>query len=145
MPRKPRFIHPLRQLRACLGLTQTAFARLIGCSAPAIQRIENGTMPMSHRIAQNILQATGANPTELRAGRKGKALDIFGNPYTKEYYDFYNSQVPCSDETGQEYLCHLSRWIRLLLLASIRVGGPRTHALFFTLQELLEETARNFG
>ena len=39
-------MHPVRQVRTCLGYSQPAFAKLVGCSAIAIQRIENGTLKL---------------------------------------------------------------------------------------------------
>lgn len=62
MPKKPRMNHPVRQMRTCLGHTQATFAKLVGCSAIAIQRIENGSLRLSPKLAHTIAEATDADP-----------------------------------------------------------------------------------
>ncbi len=86
MPRKPQFLHPVRQVRTCLGLSQPAFASLIGCAAITVQRIEIGTLPFAPKLAISIFEATGADPVSLLAAPDAKALDTWGRPYTKEAY-----------------------------------------------------------
>src|SRR5664280_67873 len=98
MPRKPRFIHPVRQVRTCLGHSQPSFAKLIGCSAVAIQRIENGTLQLSPKLANSIMEATGADPVSLRAGREAKAMGMMGREFDKQAYEFYKGILPCTEK-----------------------------------------------
>src|SRR5450432_719659 len=98
MPRKPRFNHPVRQVRTCLGHSQSAFAKLIGCSAVAVERIENGKLQLSVQLANTILEATGADPVSLLAGRGAKAMDMMGHEYTQKSFGFYKSVLPCDEQ-----------------------------------------------
>jgi len=144
MPRKSRFIHPVRQVRTCLGLSQPTFANLIGCSAIAIQRIENGTLPLSPKLAISILEATGADPVSLLAGPDARALDTRGLEYTKEAYTFSHS-VPGYD--GKELnllLIKIFRQLQLLFVASNRGGKFKTYVVNSVLQRALVNLADDF-
>src|SRR5208282_3038537 len=120
MPRKPRFIHPVRQVRTCLGLSQPAFAKLVGCAPVTVQRVENDTLPLSHKLAISISEATGVDAVSLLAGRDAKALDGLGREYTKKAYIFSHS-VPGYD--GREMrllLLKIFHQLQLVFLASNR-------------------------
>ncbi len=145
MPLKPRFIHPVRQVRACLGYSQPAFAKLIGCSAPAIQRIENGTLPLSLKLANSIMEATGADPATLRGPRDGIAMAMSGGAYKKDSLKRYKTFVPLNDDELRRYLHTLIRYLELLLIASNRGGKFKTHAVNFALQDSFLKIAKDFG
>ena len=142
MPRKPRVTHPLREIRRVHNMTQPAFAKFVGCSAITIQRIENRTLRMSEKLADRILEATGANPVELRAGRK--AVDTFNRPYTKESYQLYQSYLQESRHDLSYYMGHLAHWIQLLLIASQRSGQDKLQQVFAAVQRFLAKTAEEF-
>ncbi|MEQ2010094.1 MAG: helix-turn-helix transcriptional regulator, partial [Limisphaerales bacterium] len=78
MPKPPKINHPVRQVRMCLGHTQASFAKLVGCSAIAIQRIENGSLKLSLKLAHAIAEATCADPKSLLSGPGSTALDALG-------------------------------------------------------------------
>jgi DNA-binding XRE family transcriptional regulator len=134
MPRKPRFIHPVRQVRTCLGHSQPSFAKLIGCSAVAVQRIENGQLQLSSKLANSILEATGADPCSLLAGRDAKAMDMRGREYTKEAYNFYRSVLPCDEKELKNLLMKIFHQLQLLFIASNRGGKFKTYAVTSALQ-----------
>jgi transcriptional regulator with XRE-family HTH domain len=92
MPKRPRFIYPLRKIRIDIGLSQQKFADLIGCSTPTVQALENGRMPISTALEQRIFVGTGADMKELIKGRKGKALDQNGQPYSNEFYQSWKER-----------------------------------------------------
>lgn len=52
-------------LRHATGLSQTAFAELIGFSAHTVQSIEQGRLGVSEKIARACFRATGAIPAFL--------------------------------------------------------------------------------
>lgn len=145
MPRKPRFIHPVRQLRTCLGYSQPAFAKLIGCSAVAIQRIENGTLQLSRKLANSILEATGADPVSLLAGREAKALDMMGGEYSKESLAFYRALLPCSEKELKFYLHKTIQYLELLLIASNRSNQIKTNAVNNAIQDSFQKIAEDFN
>lgn len=127
MPRKPQILHPVRQVRTCLGYTQPDFAKLVGCSAVAIQRVENGSLPLSAKLANAIMEATGANPRSLRAGHNAKAIDMLGHEYTKKSFEFYKNVLPCTDKELQFLLHKLINNLELLLITANQ-GKFKTYA-----------------
>jgi transcriptional regulator with XRE-family HTH domain len=145
MPRKPRFIHPVRQVRTCLGYSQPAFAKLIGCSAAAVQRIENDKLPLSRKLANSILEATGADPVTLRAGREAKAMDMMGKEYTKQSLEFYRGVLPCTEKELKFYLHKSIQYLELLLIASNRSNQIKTYAVNAAIQDSFQKIADDFS
>lgn len=89
MPRTSKSTHPISKLRAILGLaqakqsiSQAKFAKLIGCSASAIESIEmaNRRLKVSDDLADRIQAATGADPDSVKKSR-GYPNDYNGRPY----------------------------------------------------------------
>lgn len=142
MPRKPRLTHPLREIRQALEMTQPAFAKLVGRAAITIQRIENRTLKMSPELADKILEATGANPRELLAGRK--AVDVSGHPYTKQSYEVYQKWLKDSQHSIDYYGFHLTRFLQLLLISSERAGQKKLHSVVAALQDSFAKIGRDF-
>jgi DNA-binding XRE family transcriptional regulator len=145
MPRKPRFIHPVRQVRTCLGHSQPSFAKLIGCSAVAVQRIENGKLRLSRKLANSIMEATGADPVSLRAGREAKAMDMMGCEFSKRSYEFYKHALPCDEKEWKFLLVKIFHQLQLLFGASNRGGKYKTYAVNAALQEAMTKIADDFN
>jgi DNA-binding XRE family transcriptional regulator len=144
MPRKPRFNHPVRQVRTCLGHSQNSFAKLIGCSAIAIQRIENGTLELSRKLANSIFEATAAEPVSLMAGHDAKALDVFGKEYTKETLQFFKKLLPCDGAELKTLLMAIFHQLELLYLVSNRGSKYKTYAVNEALQRAVAKIADDF-
>jgi DNA-binding XRE family transcriptional regulator len=145
MPRKPRFIHPVRQVRTCLGHSQETFAKLIGCSPVAVERIENGTLKLSQKLAISILEATGADPVSLLAGPDSNALDFGGRPFTKEAHAFYKNALPCDHTEASTLLITVFHQLQLLFVASHRGGKYKTYVLNRAIQNALYKLADDFA
>jgi len=145
MPRKPRFLHPVRQVRTCLGHSQSAFAKLVGCSAVAIQRIENGTLQLSSKLANSILEATGADAVSLRAGRDAKAMDMMGHEFTKQSYNFYRNVLPCDQKEWMTLLMAIFHQLQLLFVVSNLGGKFKTYAVNAAPQRALAKLADDFN
>ena len=58
MPRLPSHVHPLRNLREKLGMTQPEFGQLLDVSAETIKSVENGRLELSPRLAEAIAEQT---------------------------------------------------------------------------------------
>lgn len=144
MPRKPKLNHPVRQVRTCLGYTQAAFAKQIGCSAIAVQRIENGTLPLSRRLAYAIMEATGANPASLLAGPNAEAQDMFGCEFTKEALDSYRRVAPCDEKEMKFLLMKIFHQLQLLYVVANRTAKFRTYVINDALQRTLLALANDF-
>ena len=145
MPLKPRFLHPVRQVRTCLGLSQPAFAKLAGCSAIAIQRIENGSLPLSQKLACTIMEATGADPVSLLAGNDATALDMMAQPYSKLAHQLYKTVLPCDERESQTLLLKIFQQLQLLFVVSNRGGKHKTYAVNDALQSALVKLAEDFN
>ena len=89
MPIPPKFIHPLRTVRAAMGKkSQAALASLVGVSAVTIKKIEQGDLEMSMSLSMRIMAATGANPLSVR-DKNGTPKDIWGDPYDADSFLAY--------------------------------------------------------
>ena len=144
MPKKPQIDHPLRQVRSCLDLTQSSFAKLVGCSTITIQRIENGTLKLSTKTAYAIAEATGADPATLLQGAGAQALDRMGQPYSKASLEFMKSVLLMTDDELRYHLHSLVRYTELLLIASNRAGKFKTHGVNAAIQESFQKIADDF-
>jgi transcriptional regulator with XRE-family HTH domain len=144
MPKKPKFIHPVRQVRTCLGRTQEAFARMLGCSTITIQRIENGSLELSSKLANTIMEATGVDPASLRSGPTGKALDFSGKEYNKDSFDFYHKALPCDVKEFKYLVLSLSHYLQLMLLTSNRANQLKMRAVFHEIQNSFVKIAEDF-
>ncbi|MBM3877033.1 MAG: helix-turn-helix transcriptional regulator [Verrucomicrobia bacterium] len=145
MPKPPKIIHPVRQVRKCLGHTQASFAKLVGCSAIAIQRIENGSLKLSPKLAHAIAEATKADPKILLKGPGTTALDAMGQCYSKESFQHLDGVVPMTDKELQHYLNSLIGFLELLLIASHRAGKVKTHAVNAAVQNAFQKIADDFN
>jgi DNA-binding XRE family transcriptional regulator len=145
MPRKPRFIHPVRQVRTCLGYSQPAFAKLVGCSAIAIQRIENGTLQLSPKLAHAIMENTAADPSSLRAGKDATAKDMIGEPYSKKSLALLKGVLPFTDKQFGHYLHALIRYLELLLISSNRGSKFKVYGVNAAIQGAFLKIAQDFN
>lgn len=145
MPRKPKFKHPLRRVRECLGYTQAGFSKLIGCSPITVQRIENGSLRMSQKLAYVIMEATGAEPQRLQEGGDQIALDMQGKEYSRASYDFQKKVLPVTDDEVQLLTQKLLSYSQLLLIASRRGTKFKTRAVFAEIIDALQKVACEFG
>jgi len=134
----------MRQVRTCIGLSQPAFASLIGCAAVTVQRIENGTLPLSPKLAISTLEATGADPVSLLAGPDAKALDTRGLPYTKEAYTLPHSAPGYDEKELNLFLIKIFHQLQLLFLASNRGGKYKMFVVNRALQAAMMKTAVDF-
>lgn len=122
--------------------TQNEFATLVGCSGITIQRIENGTLPLSRSLANRILQATGASPRSLLNNKT--ALDLKGRPYTKEFYDIFTNPPLDPEANFAHYADTASVWTTVLLAAAHRSPRRKLTAVFVALADSLQELADDF-
>jgi transcriptional regulator with XRE-family HTH domain len=127
-----------------LGHTQASFAKFIGCSAITVQRIENGSLPVSRKFAYTIMEATGADPMSLRFGRQGKALNMWGDEYSKAAFDFYHHALPCDEKEFRYLVLSLSHYLQLMLLAANRGKQFKMRAVFGEIQHSFVRIADDF-
>jgi DNA-binding XRE family transcriptional regulator len=61
MAQKPARRHPIADIRIRVGLTQPEFAHVIGCSCITVQKIEQGHLRLSKRLALNVEKHFGVS------------------------------------------------------------------------------------
>lgn len=144
MPRKPKIDHPVRQVRTVLGHTQPSFSKLVGCSAITIQRIENGSMKLSTRLAHSISEATNADPDSLMEGSEAKARGRDGKPYSKESFKFTAEILPMTDKERLHHLVTLVRYLELMLISSNRPGTLKGYAVNAAVQDAFLKIAHDY-
>lgn len=145
MPRKPRFMHPLRVVRTTIGLTQPQFAAKVGVAEVTIRKIENGGLNMSLDLAQRIRLFTGADSAELLKGKTGKALGSGGAPYTKGTFEYWKKTFFVSSKKNAiKYFNDSNGWLQVLLLASAQPTVGKLPAVYMSFLEWLEKTKAEF-
>ena len=66
--------HVISVLRRELGMNQSDFAWLVGCSASHIQAVEIRRLPLTERVAMRIFAETGVSPDWLLANDFGQPM-----------------------------------------------------------------------
>jgi transcriptional regulator with XRE-family HTH domain len=83
-----------------IGVSQSEFATLVGCSAHTIQAIENGRLRVSHALEARIFVETGASTHEIIKGRRGKPIDQNGQPYSSDFYQSWKTRKKSYDRSS---------------------------------------------
>lgn len=81
MPLQPKEIRPIRLIRKTLGLNQAEMGKLLGIARPTVERLENGTLAMPHRIVEQYHRQTGCDIVDGEP-----ASTIAGEPFTREAF-----------------------------------------------------------
>lgn len=71
MSKPPSHRSIVREIRLALGLTQEALADRLAVYLLTIRRIENGTLPISQHLAQQLANLSGVNRSDIVANRPG--------------------------------------------------------------------------
>jgi len=78
MPLRPKFIHPLRVVRAALNnKSQPEFAKMFGVSASCIQKVELGQRTLDNELADAIMLRLGVDAESLK--RKRAPVHLIGS------------------------------------------------------------------
>jgi DNA-binding XRE family transcriptional regulator len=83
MPPESQSPTRLKALRELVGVTQAAFAALIGVSVESVKSIETGRLRISENLALKIQGVTGAMMAPPKAGEE---IDFTGNDITGARY-----------------------------------------------------------
>jgi transcriptional regulator with XRE-family HTH domain len=106
VPRRPKFIHPLRRLRETLGKNQPQFAKMFRISPSYVQLIELGKRPLTDELADEIMLRLGVDADSLK--RRGKPQPLIGSTkaaYTISSIDAETFKTPTGLEnvSGEYY------------------------------------------
>ena len=147
MPRPPKHRHVLRDLRHVIKMSQAALAEAVGVSTVAVNRIENGSLPLSAPVALRIYLATGLSTQELMRGKNGKLLDQYREPYTQATFDSWrNDPRKVSEKFAAPDAAGLQWWIEMLLRAAARkYGGKSYQAVRMSLVQAIDAVCADFN
>ena len=110
MPRRPKFIHPLRIVRkAAGGISQAQLAKLIGVSAAAVQSFELNRLALTQDVALRISEALGVHPATILR-RKHKPLDAWGEPYTNQSRNKFKASDANSENVQSRKVAAISNY-----------------------------------
>jgi transcriptional regulator with XRE-family HTH domain len=89
MPQRPAKRHVLADIRIECGLTQPELAKILGCAAVTVQRIEQGKLGLSEELAQKIEGEFDVSAGFLLANDpKESPVTKRGGRWAKELYEF---------------------------------------------------------
>jgi DNA-binding XRE family transcriptional regulator len=153
MPKKPAFIHPLRQIRDAISqvekqrgrsaMSQARFAKLLGVSRITIAKIENGDLGVSVEMQRRILGLTGG---EVPVGKTTESVEVIGEidglDYCAESWVTWQQHLAAVSKQSPDKLADpLIQSIRLLMLAA--KDAKRELETKATVYNALREVARN--
>jgi transcriptional regulator with XRE-family HTH domain len=89
MPQRPAKRHVLADIRIECGLSQPELAKILGCAAITVQKIEQGKLGLSEELAQKIEDQFDVSARWLLANDpKETAITKRGGLWSKELYEF---------------------------------------------------------
>jgi transcriptional regulator with XRE-family HTH domain len=89
MAQKPALRHVLGQVRLQAGLSQSGLAKILGCAAVTVQKIEQGNLSLSVELATKAQEELGIKAAWLLANDSTKpAVTVRGGLWTKDAYEF---------------------------------------------------------
>jgi transcriptional regulator with XRE-family HTH domain len=89
MARKPAKRHVIAEIRLRAGLSQARLAKLLGCAAVSVQRVEQGTLGLSEDLAVRAQLELGVAAGWLLANNSTRpALTPGGGKWDKSIYEF---------------------------------------------------------
>lgn len=153
MPKKPAFIHPLRQIRDAISqvekqcgrsaMSQARFAKLLGVSRITIAKIENGKLGVSVEMQRRILNLFGG---EIPLGMTTETVEVFDEfedrNYCAESWKAWSQHLDQVGKMSPDDLANgLIQSIRILMLAA--KDAKRELETKATVYNVLREVARN--
>jgi transcriptional regulator with XRE-family HTH domain len=88
MPKKPKFVTSLRNLREITGKTQVEFARALGCSPSTIKKIEGGDYSkLNDSLIMSLGNVFAVDPDSMLPPSTQPRDAFEGKPYTKEFFE----------------------------------------------------------
>ena len=89
MAQKPALRHVLGQVRLQAGLSQSELAKILGCAAVTVQKIEQGNLGLSEELATKAEEEIGVAAAWLLANDpKQPAVTPRGGLWTFDHYEF---------------------------------------------------------
>ena len=144
--RKSAIRHPLKRVRSIIGLDQRTVARRVGCSAITIKRIEQGTLALSHALAEKLEAALGASAAYLRHGKASQPPTTpTGEPLTQDTFARRELEIR-EGQLIQSAAFFPFRWAaKLGAIADAAGDKNRMLAFHYKVEALALELQKEFG
>jgi hypothetical protein len=135
----------LRHVRTITGLSMRAFAEQVRTSPASVQKIEDGTLKMSHELAVAVMALTGASPESLVEGSVAKT--IAGRPFTRSTYQTWRTLHPEAGvvEAAADRVADLARALVLASYGERELAHLAKPARFREVLVLLSEALDDLG
>jgi transcriptional regulator with XRE-family HTH domain len=143
MPKAPRHHSILREIRRTLGWNQEELGRRIGTAVGTINRIENGTLTISRRLALRLYWLTGVDWKDIVANRKGRPQTRYG-PLDRTHLDRLVERARTLSDKEFDSLRDNAKYFFDIVLVAARIYAPHKlwaidAAILCASEELLEE------
>jgi transcriptional regulator with XRE-family HTH domain len=136
MAQKPALRHVLGQVRLEAGLSQSELAKILGCAAVTVQKIEQGNLGLSEELAAKVEEELGVSAAWLLANDpKAPAVTSHGTFWTKDLYEFAQGM---RSEVKEDSVDEIGGSITVRLFAMPVKGGEDP----FVAWRLAEYTAK---
>jgi transcriptional regulator with XRE-family HTH domain len=144
--RKSAIRHPLKRVRSIIGLDQRTIARRVGCSVVAIKRIEQGTLALSHALADKLETALGVSAAYLRHGKASHPPTTpSGEPFTRDTFARRELEIR-EGQLIQSAAFFPFRWAaRLGAIADAAGDKNRLLAFHYKVEALALDLQNEFG
>ena len=110
---KPKPNRALRQVRQATGMSQSAFAKMLGLSAAYVQAVELGQRAASTDFAEKVRDHTGAWHRCI-VENWSDAIDVNGQPYTQDTYERMASRLPEEPATEPQLERYMEPMVKIV-------------------------------
>jgi DNA-binding XRE family transcriptional regulator len=150
MPRRPKFIHPVRAVRTINSeakgrtISQEAFAKMIGVSQATVQSVELGRLDVSTSLARRI-GAVFAVDVESLLSKRGHPRDWRGHRYSVEWARNLTKLADVSQDQLEKWCEVFSSGVKGLLVAANHPNRKRLPVVNYALRDALAMVAKEFN
>lgn len=153
MPRQPKNVTVVRQIRMVTGMKQKEFAKFIGMNRHNYQSLENGRLPWTPAVEKKILKATGALPAScfIHLGEGvidfPVAVEEANHEYAREHWENWKrkGRPGLPNHRTSDLAAAFTTWCEVLLEAADAVTLSKLDQVYEHICNLLTEARKNFG
>jgi DNA-binding XRE family transcriptional regulator len=145
MPRKPTHRSIVRDIREECGWTQTALARRLGTTPITVNRIENGSLKISRRLALRLSWSTGVKYLDIMANAPGRPQTRHG-VFSRDQLDEFDQKA--RNLTAKEFdsLIDNATYRATLILKAALADAPRKFwSLDAAIEASFDDLEKEFG
>src|SRR6516164_6973499 len=147
MPRSPSHRSIVREIRKCLRWTQFELARRIGTTMTTINRIENGSLKISRKLAWRLCWASGVSYKDIVENKSGVPRNRYGNLNPETHKLFEKGASEWTDEQLASLVDNAKYLAETLHRAARETekNEKKIWSLDAAIQLAFEEVAEEFG